>query len=304
MRVAYLVTAHRNPQQLSELLRAVYDPRDLFIVHADARAPEVRAAALQFAREAGPNVHVVPGRKIVWGGVSQTKHQLRMMRYALQWPAGIGADARPWDYFINLSGQDYPLRTPSEIREDLARQSADRNYLEVLDYETASAPLLQRTQYYHFEFRDKVRRLKIRRKRPGDLHLYWGSAWFTVSRAFCALATQSAESRRVLRYIRFVRMSDEMFFQTLLMNSSLRETLVPENYRKIVWAGGSHPRTFTVEDTDQLLTSTAHFARKFDETIDSEILDLLKKKRLAASDHRHSDRSADARNRGYVILPT
>lgn len=304
MRLAYLITAHRNAPQLSRLLKAIYDPRDLFIVHVDARSPEVRATALRFARETGPNVHVVPGRKIIWAGISQTQNQLRLMRHALQWSAGIGADAAPWDYFINLSGQDYPLRTPNEIRNELASHGADKNYIEVLDYDTASAPMIPRTKFYHFEVFGKVRRLKIERKPPTDLHLYWGSGWFTVTRAFCALAAHSAKSRQIARYVRFVRSSDEMFFQTLLMNSDLRDTLVSDNHRKIVWAGGAHPRTFTLDDADELLTSKAHFARKFDETIDGRILNLINKNRLTAGEERRNGLLVDPPDDEPFVIAT
>ena len=65
---------------------------------------------------------------------------------------------------------------------------------------------------------------------------------------------------------------DEIFFQTLVLNSPHRDSVVDANLRYIDWPG---PRVLRADDLDALLGSGMLFARKFDETVDAEILDLL-----------------------------
>ena len=266
MRLAYFILAHRNPRQLGRLLSAIYDERDLFVVHADRRAPDVRAAAEAFAADR-PNVHLLPGRRVLWGGWSQTAVTLEAMRLALRVGGG-------WDYFLNVSGQDYPLRTPADVRGWLAERGPGLNYMEVLDFAQSSPGIRPRLAWYHFELAGRVRRLRLRRRPHPSLRVHWGSAYFIASRALCELATSGELADQCRRYLRFARSSDEIYFQTLLMNGPLRDTLVPDHRRKIVWPAKSpHPHTFTLADRDELLSTDAFFARKFDEAVDPRILD-------------------------------
>lgn len=285
MQLAYSITAHRNPQQLKRMLSALYNSKDLFIVHVDARAPEVRRAALKFASSAGPNVHVMDSRRVVWAGWSQTRTQLAMMSHALEWSAGTngidGETRGPWDYFLNLSGQDYPIRTSEQIRAWLSERGPGKNYFDVLDFSVAPIEIRPRMNFYHFELGGKLRRVRKHRPAPKDLNVHWGSTWFIASRELCALAVNSPLATRCRKAIRFARSSDEIFFQTLLMNSPLRDTLVRDHRRKIVWEGGSHPLTFSVSDTADLLAADAFFARKFDEAADSAILDIIDQELLS-----------------------
>lgn len=281
MQLAYSIAAHRNPSQLRRLLSAIYNPHDLFVLHIDARSPEVRSAAQAFAREAGDNVVLIENRRVIWGGWSQTRVQLAMMERALSYDNHpSNGSHRRWDYLINLSGQDYPLRTPEQIRRWLADQGPDRNFFEVLDFDQATAEIRPRMDFFHFELGNKLRRIRLRRPTPKGLHVFWGSSWFIASRSLCELATSSPLAAQCRKAIRLARSSDEIFFQTLLMNSPLREMLVRDPRRKIVWDGGSHPRTFTLEDAPELLSADAFFARKFDETVDAAILDVIDRELL------------------------
>ena len=38
MRIAYLILAHHKPYQLEWLFEAVYDPRNVFLIHVDAKS--------------------------------------------------------------------------------------------------------------------------------------------------------------------------------------------------------------------------------------------------------------------------
>jgi hypothetical protein len=52
-------------------------------------------------------------------------------------------------------------------------------------------------------------------------------------------------------------------------------TFAPSYARYIRWTEGNHPEVLTARDIDSMMASGAHFARKFDELIDSSVLDEL-----------------------------
>ena len=75
--------------------------------------------------------------------------------------------------------------------------------------------------------------------------------------------------------------ADEGFFQTVIMNTSYQGQIVNDDKRAIDWIPMGdiklRPRDYTVDDADALQQSEHLFARKFDETIDSDILDILER---------------------------
>jgi hypothetical protein len=79
-------------------------------------------------------------------------------------------------------------------------------------------------------------------------------------------------------YVRFfghVLIPDELFFQTIIMNSELRGSIENDNLRFLDWSRDPRPAVLVQKDLPALLSSHKLFARKFDERIDSSILDLL-----------------------------
>jgi hypothetical protein len=71
---------------------------------------------------------------------------------------------------------------------------------------------------------------------------------------------------------------DEHFFHTIVLNSPLKDTVVNDDLRYLEWhhpdvAGG--PAVLGRQDYKKVMTSEALFARKFDVTHDSEVLDMI-----------------------------
>jgi hypothetical protein len=274
MRIAYLVAAHRNATQLRRLLGAIDHPEHVYVIHVDRRAERAVHEAAQLFAKGRRNVHVMPGRKIIWAGESLLRIQLAAIDVALRIDDG-------WHQFVNLSGQCYPLLSQDAISRTLDAGGAGRNYVEVLDYAACSPAIRPRTRYWYLELGDGVVRVPwLRRRPPTDLRVFWGSNFVMLSRAFCAYLFRERLPARCHDYLRFVRMPEEFFFQTALMNSPFRNTHVQDHRRTIIWDGGPHPRTFTLADLPTLLTSQAFFARKFDDTLDAAVLDAIDRERL------------------------
>ncbi len=84
--------------------------------------------------------------------------------------------------------------------------------------------------------------------------------------------------RRNPRFVRFFEhalLPDELFFQTIVMNSPLVETVVDDHLRYIDWSVDPGPAVLRAADFDTLIASGSLLARKFDDTVDATILDLL-----------------------------
>ncbi len=100
-----------------------------------------------------------------------------------------------------------------------------------------------------------------------------------MSRRFCEFITKSPEVDRFRDFYRNTLIADEGFFQTVMMNTSYKATLVNDDKRTIDWIPMGtiklRPRDFTAKDVNYLMASSGLFARKFDETIDKEILNIL-----------------------------
>ena len=79
-----------------------------------------------------------------------------------------------------------------------------------------------------------------------------------------------------LRYFRYVKHPHESWMQAIMMASPFADTVMPDNRRLIQWVRNSgNPKILTSEDLPALIASTDFFARKFDEAVDSSVLDAL-----------------------------
>jgi hypothetical protein len=80
----------------------------------------------------------------------------------------------------------------------------------------------------------------------------------------------------VIRFFRHALHPDELFFQTVLLNSPLADTVVDDHLRFIDWRDDpGSPAVLQTPDRDAMIASGKLFARKFDTSVDEGILDLL-----------------------------
>jgi hypothetical protein len=269
LRLAFFVMLHRYPEQFRRLFRAIYDPRDYYVVHVDRKSPRELHRDVAAFLGAYPNAWILPSMRITWGGWSQVEIQLRAMRHLLE----VAGD---WAFVTNLSGQCFPLQPRERVRCELAAQR-DRNFIRVQDMAEWPGGL-SRVRWYWAKvpgvpIRRPVR-LPIPRRYLAGARPYHGATWSTLNRGFVEWVTTSPEVERFKRFYRWSAMPDEGFFATVLMHGPFRATAAPYR-RTIVWTGGSSPKTFTSADLDFLRSSDGWYARKFDATVDGRILDAL-----------------------------
>lgn len=292
MSLAFFILAHKNARQIERLFQALYRPQDVIILHFDRRAP---ASLHRLGRELArhhKNVHVLPSRAILWGGYRMAATQIAGMDVALR--------ASPsWHHFINLTGQDFPIKPIADLDAHLAAQP-DANYVSWFDpvYKPLWNNARERLSRYYLEWLWLERLLRVpgfgRRLRKllgwknrlphipayertwPDFHYYGGANHVILSRAGCNYMVSNPEARRITRWLAHSAHANEIVFQTVLLNSPLAHTVVNSHLREIDFPPHTpHPRTFRGSDFDRLVASRNFFARKFDESVDSAILDRL-----------------------------
>jgi core-2/I-Branching enzyme len=276
MRIDYLIRAHTAPEQLARLVGRLDEGDVRFYIHVNSLTDDETFTAMQQGLRGRDNVVWLPRVACYWGGFS-------LLQATLVGIEGILASRDLPDHAFLLSGQDYPLRPPGEI-EAFLEARCGRN---VLHYFSLPAEEwadegggLNRVRWPHFErirYKTRLLRLPFPRRFPPGLELYGGmSFWALTGDALAMVMRFVAERPDVLSFLRRAKMPDELFFQTVLLNGPLAETVENELMHYIDWsAGNAHPATLRAADAPKLRASEKLFARKFDASVDSEILDLL-----------------------------
>lgn len=291
MSLAFLILAHRQPALVARLFAALNHPEDTFVLHFDRRAPEdLHRLGRELARQ-HPNVIVLPSRPIVWGGPAMAEVQIEAMTAARK-------HSTAWSHFINLTGQDFPLVPRHEIIGRLkpgttylgwfnplndhlwsdARERLSRRYLPWLWLQRALAlPAIGHRLRYALGWRNRLPSIPgFKRRWPGFFRYFGGPNHGIFSREATAYLAEDPRAQRIRRWLQGSAHSDEIVFQSVLLNSPLSSAITNDSLREIDFPRDApHPRTFTSTDLPRLRASPALFARKFDLTVDPAVLAAL-----------------------------
>ncbi len=270
-RIAYVVSAYKLPAQLERLLRRLTAPGVSFSVHVDRKTSRTVYDEM-VARTRDLDVCFLPRHISHWGGFGHVVATLKGIDRVL-------ADDVPFDHLVLLTGQDYPLRSPIEIATTL-EAAGERSLMK--HWPLPFAPWgprggCDRIEDWHLvTYRRFHVALPLRRRLPLGLRPYGGSAYWCLSRPAVECVQEFVRANpQLLRFFRHVLIPDELFFQTIVMNSHLDDTVVNDSLRYVDWTRDPSPAVLERGDLQALTTSGMLFARKFDETVDAEILSLL-----------------------------
>ena len=250
-------------------MNAVYTPDDYFIIHIDKTAtPNFRQQVNQYVGNPA-NVKYLTSHRMTRFGWSMVETELRAIKE-------LAFSKHGWKYVINVSGQDYPIKSISTIKARLIAEWP-RNFVEVLpftkmiEYDPNDPHLARKLA---FEMFGKVVMTPIRLPFPKAVDVkYKGAQWFMLTRDFCEWFLCSQITRKISRLLKYTWTPDELFFQVLVMNSPYRNLIADHYGREIIWPGGTaSPKTLCIEDYERLSASPALFARKFDEAVDRQVL--------------------------------
>ena len=193
-----------------------------------------------------------------------------------------------YDFIDHISGQCHPIK-PIQTIYNFFDKHKEKNFLSC---EPAPSEWWdekkQGYENYHFQdfnFNGRFRlgmlltKLLPRRKLPFLYTLYGsplGAYWTIRTEVAAFLVDYFHKYRRVRNFFKFSWGPDEFLFNTIIMNSDFRNNVINNNYRYIDWSEKKpHPKILTHKDFEKLKQSDCFFARKFDLTVDSKILELI-----------------------------
>src|SRR5262245_24912291 len=124
MKIAYFIMVHNNFPQLCWLMNAIYSDDDLFVIHIDKKSSPGFFNRVHEYVDGRPNIEFLPSHKVNRFGWSVVKTELRAIR-------ALVSSKREWKYLINLSAQDYPIKSIDTIKTTLSLEFP-KNFVEVI----------------------------------------------------------------------------------------------------------------------------------------------------------------------------
>lgn len=296
MKVGCIILAHRNPRQLAEFLKRLDHPAVRVYLHLDSR---VSLAPFEQAleREGLERVTLLSRRASRWGGIEVVDATLGGLAMAM---------SDGCEYFLTLSGQDWPLWPVAKIVEFFTAVG-ERSYVEnfaLPDSRWAYDGRL-RTDFYTYTVLGRRETciprgiesrlnwkgralntalrmrgaLKPPRRFPLYLRPFGGAQWWNVSRVAADFVLRFVHEHPDYRaYHEHTLLPDELFFQSILLGTAFADEheVVNDCLRFMIWpAGGWHPRTLEAADVPEMLASGKPFARKLDLENDPVTLEAL-----------------------------
>ena len=108
--IAFSISMFTDVEQMERLLRAVYQPHNLYCIHVDVKSSLLIHKTVKSIVNCFDNVFMTSQlSKVKWGDVSVLLPHLSCMRDLVKHYRG------KWKYFMDLAGQEFPLRTNYEI---------------------------------------------------------------------------------------------------------------------------------------------------------------------------------------------
>ncbi|MFZ3591240.1 beta-1,6-N-acetylglucosaminyltransferase [Bacillus sp. DJP31] len=284
LRTAFILQIHKNPEQVNKFVHQLIsgDKADVFI-HIDKKSREHLSGKII----TGPNVITLDESiDCEWGDISQVDTTLLLLK-------AVVATEREYDFICLRSGQDLLIKEGfREFLEDHQRnifmtfRLMERNELGLMRlywpkitrrrYTTAHPIRVYRRMLLTL-YRRRLNLLPNMKKWPKEISFYKGSQWFSIPYSAASYILEFLEGNEwYYRYFKNTLVPDESFFQTLIMNSPYRKAVINNNLYAFKWgetlSERNSPQDLTREDIPMMEVSNQFFARKFDESKDSFVV--------------------------------
>jgi len=298
----FLIASHTNPDQVLRLVKTLKSGSSdcQIVIHHDRSKSVLDSAAFAPFKD----VHIFENPIVTgWGDFSLVELELRCIDWILK-------HSIPFDWLILLSGQDYPIQPIQKMEQFLSTTEHD-GFVEYFPafrpsemtnndwhkdigverycYRYYRLPLFLKWLVYKlYRVVDWQRLIRVRSGRFGtklairrcftpftqDFECYAGSQWHTLSHRCVEYIHEFVQKNPdFVSHYRTTMIPDESFFQTILVNNHSLN-ICNNNFRYVSWEP-PYPATMQASDFESLIHSGKFFARKFDDTVDDRIFDLL-----------------------------
>lgn len=293
----FVQVSNSSVLHLPRLLKAIWHKQNFYVIHFDVRIGLERREQMGKLLNQGDmarhsNVIVMESESISYAGITMLLNTINGMSQMLR--------ASPkWDFFINLSGNDYPLASADTLRQLFGSAPVITSRLNFLQTQISDKDLDwffdHRMRHVHIDtalwagrgnsltteesddtLRDDGTLIDINASHPVSrdrASFVKTEGWVILHRSFCEHAVESATARRLLLSFATARAADELFFGTLLTQTELfRSSIAWDGLRYILWElhGQKWGRPAYLDQRpeqdeirDLVTRSGALFARKF-----------------------------------------
>lgn len=285
---AILITAYKNIDHLERIIDFFGEGFNIYI-HFDKKSISNNVLHQQLKEK--KNIKYISSKyNINWGGINHLLAILNISREALNCSEN--------SYFHLITGHDFPIKKREEFNKFFDKND-EFSFLEnnKLPYEPWPEGGLDRLSRYNLydiiNARSGWKEILVKRiskvqktlgiKRTFDKNfpqLYGGSTYWSLNRQ-CLQYTFDYMNQNplFLKRFKYSFCSEEIFFQTILLNSPQKEQIVNDNLRFIVWEkrNGNFPANLDMTDYENIKISNAFFARKFEFPISKNLLESILK---------------------------
>lgn len=283
MKIAFLILAHKNPDQLSLLLKKLQHPNCGIFLHLDKRN-NLKGFTSEFDKNNLEISYISQSQKIIYSSITYIYATLDLLKKAYH---------SNFDYYILISGQDFPIKSINEI-VDMFQKKSNMNYFDYTPFPFSEISYSgdTRIKFFNYEVMGQMETLypwkeikhemsfkgkllnaalwlrsfgKTQREFPMKMKAYYSSQWWNMSKDAIAYILDFVEKHPgYLRFHKHALHPEEMFFQSILLNAEeFNGKIENDNLRYIRWEkGNKHPEVITEEDLDAIKKSNAIFARK------------------------------------------
>lgn len=271
IKIAYLVIAYTDPEQLKSLVERLTQDADVYI-HINASV-EIEPFLKVLEKNSKPHSFRFSREryKIVWGGFSILKATFSLMEQAMENDS--------YDRFVLLTGLDYPIKSDDTIQ---------RFFQKYADMEFIHAAPVTGEMHEHLYYRDCrdnralhwwfgqynriLKKLGKKGKKDfvvcgGERILLYGIApkWALSGKCATWLLQFYKNNTKFNRYFQLMHAPDDFYVATAVYHSPFREKIEAErDIFKIIWLPEDRgAKVLEEEDLDELVLCDQLYAKKF-----------------------------------------
>lgn len=272
---AYLIIAHNQFEILKLLLKKLDFKYHDFYILIDKKVDFPFSKFKNITKYS--NIYWINRINISWGDYSQIQAEINLIKQALK---------KDYTFFHLLSGVDLPLKNAQDIY-NFFEKNLDTEFIEIVQEPCSNFE--DRYKYYYLlqkysknkiiYFLNKcIVKLQIIFKinRINSNYIYAkGANWFSISHKLANYIVE--QEKQIQKNFKFGYCVDEIFLQTIILNSNYQFNVINNNLRFTIWDENhiSSPKVLTLEDYHLVIKSKALFARKFDDYKSKELIKML-----------------------------
>lgn len=230
MRIVFLLTLNgRAIRQIYRLLKSLYSEHHYFYIHVDSRQDYLFRELVKL-ESSFPNIRLTRKRfSSIWGGASLLTMLLSCMKELLEmdWQ---------WDFVLNLSESDFPIKTIDKLEAFLAA-NANKNFVKSHGREAHKFIQKQGLLKTFVECDNHMWRIGDR-DLPIGIQIDGGSDWICLSRMFVSFVTAEQKDTLIeglLKIFAHTLLPAESFFHTAIRNSIFCDTYIDNNLHITNW---------------------------------------------------------------------